>query len=312
MRKARLGTNGPELSVIGFGAWAIGGPWVYGWGPQDDGESIRAIHRAIDLGITWIDTAAAYGFGHSERVVGKALRGRRQQVTLATKCGLVDDGTGEAKRDSRPEGIRRELEASLRNLETDCIDLYQIHWHDENVPVEDAWGEMARLRDEGKVRCIGVSNYDVPLLERCSVIAPVQSLQPPYSILNRAVEEEILPYCLTRGIGVVAYSPMGSGLLTGRFDASRLAPDDWRRKFFAADYLRRAEALVERLRPVAQRHDATVGQLAVAWVLRHPAVTSAIVGARTGGQVEENLRGAELSLQPEDLAEIERAIRETA
>lgn len=233
-------------------------------------------------------------------------------MTLATKCGLVDDGTGEAKRDSRPEGIRRELEASLRNLETDCIDLYQIHWHDENVPVEDAWGEMARLRDEGKVRCIGVSNYDVPLLERCSVIAPVQSLQPPYSILNRAVEEEILPYCLTRGIGVVAYSPMGSGLLTGRFDASRLAPDDWRRKFFAADYLRRAEALVERLRPVAQRHDATVGQLAVAWVLRHPAVTSAIVGARTGGQVEENLRGAELSLQPEDLAEIERAIRETA
>ncbi|MRR37614.1 aldo/keto reductase, partial [bacterium] len=227
MRKARLGTNGPELSVIGFGAWAIGGPWVYGWGPQDDTESIRAIHRAIDCGITWIDTAAAYGFGHSERIVGKALRGRRGRVFVATKCGLVPDGKGDAKRDSRPEGIRKELEASLKNLETDSIDLYQIHWHDANVPVEESWETMVKLRDEGKVRYIGLSNYDVPLLERCGAIAPVQSLQPPYSMLNRGVEESILPYCLTKGIGVIAYSPMASGLLTGRFDASRLAPDDW-------------------------------------------------------------------------------------
>ena len=229
MKTRQLGTNGPELTVIGFGSWVIGGPWLYGWGPVDDNESVKAIRTALDRGINWIDTAAAYGFGHSEEIVAKALAGTREDVFVATKCGLVPDGKGGAYRNSKPASIRREVEESLRRLRRDRIDLYQIHWPDKSVPLEESWGTMVRLKEEGKVRFIGLSNYDVPMLERCRRVAPVQSVQPPYSMLRREVESEILPYCLKHGIGVVAYSPMQSGLLTGRFDLAKLAPDDWRR-----------------------------------------------------------------------------------
>lgn len=313
MKMRELGAHGPSLSVVGFGAWAIGGPWVYGWGSVDDEESIRAIHKGLDGGINWIDTAAAYGLGHSEEVVGRAVRGRRSDVFLATKCGLVPDGKGGVVRNSRPENIRSELETSLRRLGTDSVDLYQIHWHDAEVPVEESWGMMARLKEEGKTRYIGVCNYDVPLLERCLAVAPIQSVQPPFSMVNRGIEDAVLPFCHVHGIGVIAYSPMQSGLLTGRYDPDALAPDDWRRKH---SYFMRPEVttildLVEHLRPIAAKHDATVGQLAVAWVLHHTGITAAIVGARTAAQVEDNLHAGVLSLSDANLRDIDTLLKES-
>jgi aryl-alcohol dehydrogenase-like predicted oxidoreductase len=312
METRQLGTNGPHLTTLGFGAWAIGGPWKYGWGPVDDNESVKAIHAALDHGINWIDTAAAYGFGHSEEVVAKAIGDRPGRVFVATKCGLVSDGKGDAVRDSRPESIRKEIEGSLRRLRVECIDLYQIHWHDDTLPVEESWYTLVKLREEGKVRSIGVSNYDVPLLERCMNVAPVQSLQPPYSMLYREAERKTLPFCKDHGIGVVAYSPMQSGLLTGRFDVSKLAPDDWRRgsSMFQEPYLSRAMKFVDGLRPIAARYRKTVGQLAVAWFLSHPALTSAIVGARTAAQVEENIGAADWKPATADMRLIEELMRQ--
>lgn len=313
MKTRQLGTNGPMLTVVGFGAWAIGGPWVFGWGDVDDRESVKAIRHALDGGVNWIDTAAAYGLGHSEEIVAKAVEGRRHEVFIATKCGLAPDGKGDVVRNSTPASIRQELEQSLKRLHTDCVDLYQIHWHDRNVPVEESWGTMVRLKEEGKTRFIGVSNYDVPLLEKCQTIAPVQSLQPPYSMVNRGAETDVLPFCETHGIGVIVYSPMQSGLLTGRYDPDRLAPDDWRRKlsYFLRPEVSKVLGYVDRLRPLAAKHDATVGQIAVAWVLRHSAVTAAIVGSRTAAQVDENLAGAAIRLSEEELALIEEYQRET-
>lgn len=310
MQMRTLGTNGPQLSVIGFGAWAIGGPWTYGWGPVDDHESIRAIDRALDKGINWIDTAAAYGFGHSEEIVGKAVKGKRHTVFIATKCGLVPDGKGDVYRNSRPESIRKEIEESLRRLQTDYVDLYQIHWPDPNVPYEDSWGTLVRLKEEGKTRFIGVSNYDVPAMERCRTIAPIQSLQPPYSMLARGIEHEILPYCQKHGIGVIAYSPMQSGLLTGRFDITKVAPDDWRRKSYwlQEPQFSTVMKLVEELRPFAAARGMTVGHLAVRWVLYHPAVTAAIVGARKVEQVDENVRAADRMLTDEEYQEVTRIV----
>lgn len=313
MKTRQLGADGPSLTVIGFGAWAIGGPWVYGWGEVDDAESVRAIHRALDGGINWIDTAASYGLGRSEAVVGRALRGRRADAFLATKCGLVPDGKGGVIRNSRPESIRLELEESLRRLGTDYVDLYQIHWHDADVPVEESWGMMARLKEEGKARYIGVSNYDVPLLERCLAVAPVQSLQPPFSMVNPGIQDAVLPYCHAHGIGVIAYSPMQSGLLTGRYDPDALAPDDWRRKqaYYMRPEVTTILEFVERLRPLAARHHATVGQLAVAWVLHRTGVTAAIVGARTAAQVDDNLHAGALSLSDQDMREIAALMKES-
>ena len=230
MKTKQLGKNGPDLTIIGYGAWAIGGPWQYGWGPVDDNESVNSIKTALELGINWIDTAAAYGFGHSETVVAKAVKGMREKVFIATKCGLINDGAGNARNSLHPQSIRKELEDSLERLQTDYIVLYQIHWPDPAVPIEDAWGTLVELRNEGKARFIGVSNFDVPLLERCMKIERVQSLQPPFSMLKRNVEKEILPYCLQNEIGVIAYSPMQAGLLTGKFDIEKVAKDDWRRK----------------------------------------------------------------------------------
>lgn len=291
MTTRQLGTDGPHLTELGFGAWAIGGPWEYGWGKVDDNDSIAAIHRALDLGINWIDTAAVYGLGHSEEVVAKAVKGRRRQVIIATKCSQVWDEQGRVRTHLAPESMRRELEASLRRLQTEYIDVYQIHWPDPGTPVEDSWNEMVRFKKEGKVRFIGVSNFGVDLLERCEKIAHVQSLQPIYNMLERGIEPEIIPYCRTHGIGIIAYSPMQSGLLTGSFDINRLPPDDWRithSEKFREPKFSRGLRLVEQLRPMATKYGKSVGQLAVNWVLRNDAVTSAIVGARTAAQVEEN------------------------
>ncbi len=313
MEQRRLGDTDLMLTTIGLGTWAIGGSWEFGWGPQDDAESVRTIHRALELGINWLDTAAVYGLGHSEEVCGRALKGRRDEVIVATKCGLRWDDAGNTFRDSRPASLRQEVEDSLRRLQTDVIDLYQIHWPDLKTPFEESWATLAEFVHEGKVRYLGVSNFSVEQIEICHAIHPVASLQPPYSLLRRDVEEELLPFCQQNGIGVVAYSPMESGLLTGRFDRSRLAPDDWRRaeSRFREPELSRNLAFVERLRPIAEAHGHTVAHLAVAWVLRHPAVTSAIVGARTVAQVDEMMRGADWRLSDVELQAVDDALAAT-
>ena len=291
MQTRQLGKNGPQLSAIGFGAWAIGGPWQFGWGKVDDSESVNAIHAAIDNGINWIDTAAVYGFGHSEEVVGKALKGMKEKVFVATKCGLVNDGRGSVINNLQPESIRKEIEASLRRLGTDCIDLYQIHKPDPNVPIEISWEVMLRLKEEGKVKYVGVSNYDSFMMGKCIETAYVQSLQPPYSLIKREVDENILPYCAKNEIGVVVYSPMQAGLLSGTFDMQKVAEDDWRRNnpYFSEPKLSSALSLVEKFIPIAAKQNKTVGQLAIAWTLKNPAVTSAIVGARNAEQVKQNV-----------------------
>ena len=310
MNKRKLGINGPELTEIGLGAWAIGGPWQWGWGPSDDNESINTIHAALDAGINWIDTAASYGLGHSEEIVGKALKGKRDQIFIATKCGIAWNNKNKIRHDLTPLNIRRELEASLSRLQTDVIDLYQFHWPDPKTKIYNSWREVVKLKEEGKIHWIGVSNFDVPLLQKCEKIHHVDSLQPPYNMLNRDVESEILPYCQKNGIGVVPYSPMNSGLLSGKFDINKLAPDDWRRKSpkFMEPQLAGNLALVEKLRGIALKYDKTVGQLAVAWVLKHPAVTSAIVGARRVEQVQQNILAADWKIEQDDLKEIENLL----
>jgi aryl-alcohol dehydrogenase-like predicted oxidoreductase len=305
----RLGRNGPELTTVGFGAWAAGGPWAFGWGPQDDGESIAAIQRALELGVNWIDTAAVYGFGHSEEVVGRALlEVPRDSVIVATKCGRVPGDAGVPRGDLRPDSIRKQLDDSLARLRVDYVDIFQIHWPetDTGTPIEDSWAAMASLVDKGKARWIGVSNFDVPLLDKCERIRHVDSLQPPYSLLRREAEADLLPWCERQGTGVVCYSPMQAGLLSGSFDVNRLAPDDWRRRspMFQEPQLGQNLALVERLRPIAERRGKTVGQLAIAWTLMNPAVTAAIVGARRPSQVDTNVGAMGRRLTEEEMAEI--------
>jgi aryl-alcohol dehydrogenase-like predicted oxidoreductase len=313
MNKRKLGENGPFLTEIGFGAWAIGGPWEFGWGPVDDEQSVKAVHLALDLGINWIDTAAVYGLGHSEDVVARALKGIRKNVFIATKCGMIWDDCRKVKIHASPESIQKEIDNSLKRLQTDYIDLYQIHWSDPETSVEDSWGLLTRLKEQGKVRYIGVCNYDVPLLEKCRAIAPVQSLQPPYNLLRRKIEKDILPYCLKHNIGVVAYSPMQAGLLTGKFDLNKVAADDWRRKnmYYQEPFLSKVLQFIESIRPIAMKYKKTVGQLTVAWVLNHPAVTSAIVGARTAEQVEGNVGASGFKLSTEDIQVIEEELQIT-
>lgn len=313
MEKRKLGKYGAELTTVGFGSWAVGGPWVFGWGKQEDVESEAAILRALELGVNWIDTAAIYGWGHSEEVVGRALsKVNRKDVFLATKCGMsAPDPVTMPTRDLRPSRIRQEIEESLRRLGTDYVDLYQFHWPDNTgTPVEESWQVMIDLQKEGKTRYVGVSNFNVELLERCEALHHVDSLQPPYSLLNRDVEREILPWCLVHGTGVIAYSPMQSGLLTGKFDVNRLAQDDWRRKsgYFQEPQLAKNLQFVEDIRPIAERHGKTVGQLAVAWTLMNPAVTAAIVGARNAAQAEQNLGAINWILSDEEMEEIQQAI----
>jgi aryl-alcohol dehydrogenase-like predicted oxidoreductase len=310
MKTKRLGNSNLSITPVGFGAWAIGGSgWEFGWGEQDDKASVAAIHRALELGVNWIDTAAVYGMGHSEEVVATALRawpGPRPYVF--TKCGLRWDEQGYVRRDLTAASIRRECEDSLRRLNVDAIDLYQIHWPTEDL--EEGWSTMAELQKEGKVRWIGVSNFNVEELRRAQAIAPITSLQPPYSLVRREVEQEILPYCRSNGIGMIVYSPMASGLLTGAMTQERAAslPDsDWRSRDieFHEPRLSKNLALVERLREVGERVQRPPGQVAIAWVLRNPGVTGAIVGARNAKQVEGNVDAATLRLTAKEIAEIE-------
>lgn len=306
MQGRRLGKQGPEISVIGFGAWAIGGD---SWGPQDDVASLRSVAAALDAGVNFFDTAAIYGRGHSEEVIGKGLKGHRSRVVLATKCGLVWDETGKVSRNGTYESIVREAEASLRRLGTDYIDLYQMHWPDTDAkaPAEETMRAMDRLVRDGKVRFVGVSNYDVPLLKASLSVRHVDSLQPPYSLFAREVEREILPFCREQGIGVVAYSPLASGLLSGRYtERTTFDAGDWRSRSarHTGEGLRASLEKVERLRHVAGRLGCTVPQLAVAYVLAHPALTSAIVGVRKPEHILDILPAADLSLEPATLAEI--------
>jgi aryl-alcohol dehydrogenase-like predicted oxidoreductase len=321
--RRRLGQTDLEISRVGLGTWAIGGPWAFGWGPQDDAASVAAIHRAVELGINWIDTAAVYGLGHSEVIVGKALAAlpASERPWVFTKCGLVwdkGDLMAETYRVLRPESIRRECEASLRRLGVPRIDLYQFHWPDETgTAVEDSWDAMLRLVEEGKVRWAGVCNFDVSLLARCAARGAVASLQPPFSPIRRKVAAAELPWCLAHDVGVISYSPMQSGLLTDGFSAARLAalpPDDYRRRAgveFTAPRFEKNLALRDGLRPVAARIGVSLGELAIAWVLAWPAVTGAIVGARSAPQVDGWIGAASLELSPSDLEEIAAVIART-
>jgi aryl-alcohol dehydrogenase-like predicted oxidoreductase len=305
-----LGATGLRITRVGFGAWAIGGGgWEFGWGPQDDEQSIAAIQHALEHGINWIDTAAAYGFGRSEQVVGRALEGLADRPHVFTKCSLLEGPGRRVVHNLRRDSIVREAHASLERLGIDAIDLYQIHWPIPEADIEEGWTALAELKEQGLVRHIGVSNFDVEQLRRIQQIAPVETLQPQYSLVVRDIEREILPFTEREGIGVIAYSPMSSGLLTGKMTRERienLPDDDWRRtdERFQEPQLSRHLALLERLQSVAERHDTTPGAIAVAWTLRNPSVDGAIVGFRRPDQVDPILVAANLELSDDDVDEI--------
>lgn len=310
-----LGRTGLEITRVGFGAWAIGGGgWEFGWGPQDDEQSIAAIHRALELGINWIDTAAAYGFGRSEQAVGRALEGVAERPYVFTKCSLLEGPERKVEHSLKRDSILREAEGSLKRLGLDAIDLYQIHWPIPADDLEEGWAALAELKQQGLVRHIGVSNFDVGQLRAVQHIAPVETLQPQYSLIEREVEPELLPFAERVGIGVIAYSPMGSGLLTGKMTRERIEnmpEDDWRKRDsrFREPQLTRNLELVAHLAAVAARHDTTPGAVAVAWTLRNPAVDGAIVGFRRPDQVDPLVPAASLELSDEDVAEIEVGAR---
>ena len=318
-----LGTSGMEITAVGLGAWAIGGGgWAYGWGPQDDAASLATMRHALESGINWIDTAAIYGLGHSEEVVGRFLRDLpvAERPLVFTKCGMIwdeRDRMAEPRRVLRPDSIRAECEASLRRLGLERIDLYQFHWPDASgTAVEDSWAEMVRLVEAGKVRAIGVSNFEPALLERCEAIRHVDSLQPGFSMIRRGAAADTLPWCVAHGTGVIAYSPMQAGLLTDSMSTervARLAPDDWRHRApnFRSPALERNLALRDALRPIAARQDTSVAAVAVAWVLAWPGMSGAIVGARNPAQVDGWIDAAALDLEPADLDEIASAIART-
>jgi aryl-alcohol dehydrogenase-like predicted oxidoreductase len=315
LKTTQLGRTGLEITRVGFGAWAIGGGgWEFGWGAQDDEDSIAAIHHALEQGINWIDTAAAYGFGHSEQIVGRALEGLTERPYVFTKCSLLEGPDRTVAHSLKRDSILREAGDSLARLDIDAIDLYQIHWPIPVTDIEEGWAALAELKEQGLVRHIGVSNFDVEELRRIKQIAPVETLQPQYSLIEREVEREILPFAEREGIGVIAYSPMGSGLLTGRMTRERianLADDDWRKhdERFNEPQLSPNLELVARLAAVADRHDTTPGAVAVAWTLRHPAVDGAIVGFRRPDQVDPILPATNLELTDQDIAEIEGSTR---
>jgi len=311
MNKRQLGCSDLELTVIGLGTWAIGGAgWEFSWGPQDENEAIAGVLAALDQGINWIDTAAVYGLGRSEELVGKALKQAGEKPFVATKCGLIWDKNRQIHRSLEKQSIHRECEASLNRLGVDVIDLYQIHWPQPDEHIEQAWEEMAKLTEEGKVRCLGVSNFTVEQIERVRKIHPVASLQPPYSMLHREVEDKLLAYCAENNIAVIAYSPMQRGLLTGKFTRQRLAaldPEDQRLTSpdFQEPRFSATLELVDSLRKIADRNNRTLAQLAIAWVLRRTDVTAAIVGARRPDQIKETAAAAEFKLATEDVEEIE-------
>jgi aryl-alcohol dehydrogenase-like predicted oxidoreductase len=310
LRTVELGRTGMRITRVGMGAWAIGGTgWWHAWGAQDDEESIATIRRGFELGINWVDTAPIYGLGHSEEVVGRALEGLAERPYVFTKASLLDGGDNSVRHNLGRDSLLREVEASLTRLRVDVIDVYQVHWPDPDEDVEEGWATFAEIKEQGLVRHIGVSNFDVAQLRRAQAIAPVETLQPPYSLLERAVEDEILPCAQSEGIDVVTYSPMASGLLTGAMTAERVAAlpdDDWRKHDprFQEPQLSRHLALVGRLQEVADRHGATAGAIAVAWALHHPAVHGSIVGFRRPEQVEALAVAGNLELSDEDLATI--------
>jgi aryl-alcohol dehydrogenase-like predicted oxidoreductase len=311
MQIRKLGWTDLNLSTIGLGTWAIGGGgWKFSWGPQDDKESISTIHHALELGINWIDTAAVYGLGHSEEIVGKAIKKLRHKAIIATKCGRVWDRNGNILGRLKKKSIRSEVEGSLKRLKIEIIDLYQIHWPEPDEDIEEAWGAMADLIKEGKIRYAGVSNFSVEQIKRIQPIHSVASVQAPYSMLERSIEEELLEYCSANNMGIILYSPMQKGILTGKFTRERLQnlpEDDHRRRDprFHEPELSANLKLVENLRSIAEKSGRTVAQLAIAWVLRRPEVTAAIVGARHPVQIEETFIAGEWVLSKEDIAAIE-------
>ena len=299
-----------DISPLGVGAWAMGGGgWAFAWGAQDDAQSIAAIHAALDRGVNWIDTAAVYGLGHSEEVVGRALQGRSSRPYIFTKCSLVFNDKREISNSLKAESIRRECEASLRRLKIDVIDLYQIHWPNPDAGIEEGWAAVAKLKQEGKVRWAGVSNFNAKQMDRCRKIAPITSLQPPYSAISPEVEDDILPYCQKHGIGAIVYSPMKSGLLSGKMTRERVATfpeDDFRKRAlnFQEPHLSRNLELAELMKKIGARHNRSAGEVAIAWALRHPAVTGAIVGFRSPEQVAGVLGAMEFRLTSKELEEI--------
>lgn len=312
MEKRKLGNSDLDITVLGFGAWAIGGGgWAYGWGPQDDRDSVDAIHEALDAGVNWIDTAAIYGLGHSEEAVAQALAEYSgEKPYLFTKCSMRWDSKGEIFRSMKAASLREEVENSLKRLKIETIDLYQVHWPDPDEEIEEGWATLAALKQEGKLRYIGVSNFNVSQLKRAQAIAPITSLQPPYHLLNRGIEKEILPYCLANNIGVIVYSPMASGLLTGAMTRDRIAnfpDDDWRRNSgeYQEPRLTRNLKLVDLLAEIGSAQGKTPGEVALAWTLRLPAVTGAIVGLRKPGQAAGTLGGSDITLSASELDRIE-------
>ncbi len=316
MQTRKLGNSDLHITRIGFGAWAIGGGgWAFGWGSQDDADSVATIREAIDLGINWIDTAAVYGLGHSEEVVAKALEGVAKRPYVFTKCARIWDEKRQIGKSLKADSIRRECEASLKRLKVDVIDLYQIHWPEPDEDIEEGWQAVMKLKEEGKIRWAGVSNFSDEQMARVSKYGPITSLQPPYSMVRPEVETDILPYCQAHNIGVIVYSPMASGLLTGAMTRERIAAmpaDDWRKeknKHYQEPLLTRNLNLVELLRKIGSRHSRTPGEVAIAWVLRHPAVTAAIVGARKPGQLKELIGAADWQLSPSEASEIDEYLK---
>jgi aryl-alcohol dehydrogenase-like predicted oxidoreductase len=315
MQTRQLGNSDLQITPIGIGAWAMGGgDWAFSWGQQEDGQSIAAIHTALDAGVNWIDTAAVYGLGHSEEVVGKAIAGRANRPYIFTKCSLVWNEKHEIGHSLKAESVRRELESSLRRLKVDAIDLYQIHWPDPEGEIEEGWQTLAQLQKDGKVRYIGMSNFNVAQMKRIANIAPITSLQPNYNIVTPDIEKDILPFCREQHIGVIVYSPMKSGLLTGKMTRERIAqlpPDDFRPRTasFKEPLLSRNLGLVEVLRGIGERHNHTPGEVAIAWTLRDPIITGAIVGMRSAEQAKQIVRAAEFRLSPDEILEIEAYLK---
>ena len=316
MQKARFGKTDMKITPVGFGAWAIGGGgWAAAWGPQDDDEAVGAIRRAVELGINWVDTAAVYGLGHSEELVAQALKGfpAADRPYVFTKCSLVWDENREISNVLKRDSVKRECEESLRRLQVDVIDLYQIHWPRPDEQIEEGWAALAELKDEGKVRHIGVSNFDAGQMGRANAVAPVETLQPPYNMLRRDIEDEVLPYASENDIGVIVYSPMASGLLTGKMTRERvenMPSDDWRRnnEQFNDPKLSQNLDLVEKLREIGERHDKSPAEVAIAWTLRHPAVSAAIVGGRRPDQVDGTVGAADFRLSEDEVEEVEAAL----
>ncbi len=317
MQTRKLGTSDLHITPLGFGAWALGGGgWAFAWGPQDDAQSVATVHEALDLGLNWIDTAPVYGLGHSEEVVAKALDGVANRPYVFTKCGRIWNADRQIGKSLKAESIRQECEASLKRLRVDMIDLYQIHWPEPAEDIEEGWKAVQQLKAEGKIRWAGVSNFDGKQMDRIAKFGPIISLQPPYSLLRREIEPETLPYCGRQNIGVLAYSPMGSGLLTGAWSKERLAAlpaDDWRReknKQFQEPLFSRNLRLADLLKTIGARHNQSAGEVALAWVLRRPEVTAAIVGARKPGQLKELVGAADYRLTQQELTEIDTFLRD--